>query len=297
MFFGEYVLRMDSRGRLVIPAKFREQFSAGLVITKGFDRCLFVYTTSDWAEIFHKWQQRPLMSTSTAVHKYTKILWASVSRESLSGQGRITLSQNLRAYAGLKGDCAVLGAGLCVEIWDLAIWRRYVSEWGQAAAEMGSEILPEQEARLRELAVFERRSETIGGVFISYSRGDNDVVDALAYRFDRDQINYWRDEKDLLVGDVIDKAISKGIQEALVFLIVLTPTSISSRWVERELDEAAHEETEGRKVVLPIVAKNLSPERIPPRLRRKLYVDVSESFHVGYNKLIRSIRHHLASQI
>jgi hypothetical protein len=156
--------------------------------------------------------------------------------------------------------------------------------------------LRQQAIRLRELADFQLRSDIAGGVFISYSHEDKDVVDALTDRFAMDQINYWLDEKDLFVGDELDKAISKGIQESLLFIIVLTPTSISSKWVDRELDEAAHEETEGRKIILPIIAKDLAPNQIPARLRRKLYVDISRSFDDGYAKLTRSIRHHLRTQ-
>jgi hypothetical protein len=172
-------------------------------------------------------------------------------------------------------------------------------EW---AVEQASQLekqeaqLRQQAIRLRELAEFDRQSNISGGVFISYSHDDKDIVDALAHRLAADQINYWLDEKDLFVGDVVDKAISRGIQESLLFIIVLTPTSISSKWVERELDEAAHAESEGLKIILPIVAKDLSPEQIPARLRRKLYVDVSKSFDDGYARLTRSIHHHLRSQ-
>jgi hypothetical protein len=111
----------------------------------------------------------------------------------------------------------------------------------QWAVEQASQLerqeaqLRQQAIRLRELAEFDRQSDIAGGVFISYSHNDKDVVDVLANRLAADQINYWLDEKDLFVGDVVDKAISKGIQESLLFIIVLTPTSISSRWVEREI--------------------------------------------------------------
>jgi hypothetical protein len=154
--------------------------------------------------------------------------------------------------------------------------------------------LQQQTLRLEELAAFDREAEVKGGVFISYSHADRDVVDALTARFEIDKINYWRDEKDLLVGDVIDKAISRGIQQSILFLVVLTPSSVKSRWVERELDEAAHEETEGSKIVLPVLAKGLGHDKIPYRLRRKLYVDVSEyTFDSGYAKLVQSIKQHL----
>jgi len=74
------------------------------------------------------------------------------------------------------------------------------------------------------------------------------MVDAIASRFQADEVNYWRDEKDLLVGDVIEKAISEGIQRSNLFLIVLTPRSVRSKWVERELDEAAFEALKGVEV-------------------------------------------------
>jgi hypothetical protein len=154
-------------------------------------------------------------------------------------------------------------------------------------------LLREQADRLRELVEFDARSTTAGGVFISYSHYDKDVVDALAIRFQNDKINFWRDEKDLLVGDAIDKAISKGIQRSDIFLVVLTPKSIHSRWVERELEEAAFEEVEGRKVILPVLAKNLEPVKMPPRLRRIRYADISPSFDDGYAQLVASIRGHL----
>jgi hypothetical protein len=157
--------------------------------------------------------------------------------------------------------------------------------------------LRQQAIRLRELAEFDRQSNIVGGVFISYSHDDMDIVDALTRRLDADQINYWRDEKDLFVGEVVDKAISKAIQDSRLFLIVLTPKSISSRWVEREIDEAAHEETEGEKIILPIVAKDLPSQQIPARLRRKVYVDMSKSFDDGYAKLAKSIRYHLRTQV
>jgi hypothetical protein len=75
--------------------------------------------------------------------------------------------------------------------------------------------LRQQAIRLRDLAEFDQQSNMAGGVFISYSHDDKDVIETLAYRLTVDRINYWLDEKDLFVGDVVDKAISKGIQAFL----------------------------------------------------------------------------------
>ncbi|MGY1671518.1 toll/interleukin-1 receptor domain-containing protein [Geodermatophilus sp. SYSU D00710] len=156
--------------------------------------------------------------------------------------------------------------------------------------------LQQQAQRLQELAAFDQEAERTGGVFVSYSHADSDVVDALTARFDVDRINYWRDDKDLLVGDVVDRAISRGIQQSILFLVLLTPSSVKSKWVQRELDEAAHEEVEGSKIVLPVVAKGLQSNAIPHRLRRKLYVDISgNAFDSGYARLAQSIKRHLGN--
>ena len=143
--------------------------------------------------------------------------------------------------------------------------------------------------RLSELEIFEKRSLEQGGIFISHSHADKDIVSQIVKRFESDNINYWLDDKDLLIGQVIDKAISEGIQRNWLFLIILTPTSVSSKWVERELDEASHEEVEGNKIILPVVAKGLEADKIPARLKRKLYADVSFDFESGYGKLKKAI--------
>jgi hypothetical protein len=194
---------------------------------------------------------------------------------------------------GRKTQNAVLSLSSLSLQRELRIKEEQLLEQASLLAQQQDE-LQERALRIRELAEFDERSATTGGVFISYSHTGKDIVDALTARFELDDIAYWRDDKDLLVGDVIDKAVSKGIQQAVLFLIVLTPGSINSRWVERELDEAAHEEIETGKVILPVVSKNLTEDQIPRRLRRKLYVDLSgQNFDAGYDRLLRSIRSHL----
>jgi hypothetical protein len=79
-----------------------------------------------------------------------------------------------------------------------------------------------------------------GGVFISYSHKDSNLVDKITQCFQSDGINYWRDDKDLFAGQILDEAISDGIQNNSIFLIVLTPNSISSNWVKREFEEASY---------------------------------------------------------
>jgi hypothetical protein len=148
--------------------------------------------------------------------------------------------------------------------------------------------------RLREIEAKETKGESIdSNVFISYSHRDSSFVDQLTRQFESDQVTYWRDVKDLLVGDVIDRTISQGIQAHALFLVVLSPASLHSSWVSRELDEASHEAVEGRKILLPVVANGLNMQDVPPRLRRFKCADFNQEFNPAYSLLKRSIDAHL----
>lgn len=160
-----------------------------------------------------------------------------------------------------------------------------------ADPKLASELASLQ-ARLRDLEVFEAKGLEGGTVFISYSHSDKKFVDRLAAHLSRDGITFWLDEKEILVGDIIDRAISEGIQKNSLFLVVLTPTSITSKWVQRELDEAAHEAVEGGKIILPIVAKGLGIGDVPARVRRWRCANFNEGFDASYSALLRSIKLH-----
>jgi hypothetical protein len=141
----------------------------------------------------------------------------------------------------------------------------------------------------KNLELFVESQKNGGGVFISYSHADTDIVIQISKKFQEDNISHWIDEKDILIGEVIDKEISKGIQNNFLFLVVLSPSSIKSKWVEREFDEASYEEIEGKKFILPVVVNGLPDVDIPARIRRKLYVNLSNDFEAGYQKLRKSI--------
>jgi len=148
--------------------------------------------------------------------------------------------------------------------------------------------------RLKELALFEQRAMRLGGAFLSYSHRDTTFVDQLHDRLTKDGIVVWRDVKEMLVGEVIDEAVSAGIQDNWLFIVVLTPNSVNSRWVARELDEASHEEIQGSKVLLPVVARGLDPASVPARLRRRYCAIFNDDFELSYVPLQDSIKRHLA---
>lgn len=140
MFLGTHPLRVDEKGRLFLPAKYRDELSGGLVITKGQERCLYVFTTEEFQRITASLRTAPV--TAKAVRDYSRILFASASDEVPDKQGRITVPAGLRTYAGLERDCVVVGANTRLEIWNAQAWADYEAEQEQAFAELSEEVLP-----------------------------------------------------------------------------------------------------------------------------------------------------------
>lgn len=140
MFLGTHQPRLDDKGRLFLPAKFREDLALGLVITKGQERCLYVFTTAGFAEMTERMAAAPV--TSKAARDYMRVLFAGASDEVPDKQGRVMIPAGLRTYAGLDRDCVVIGANNRVEIWDPAMWETYLASQEQAFAELSEEVLP-----------------------------------------------------------------------------------------------------------------------------------------------------------
>ena len=131
MFLGTNSPRLDDKGRLILPAKFREQLKEGVVMTKGQERCLFVFTKADFAAKAAA-QSAPL---TKADRDFQRLLFASAYDEVPDRTGRVTLPAGLRTYAGLERDCVVTGVNDHLEIWDAETWRTYEAEQEQAYAE------------------------------------------------------------------------------------------------------------------------------------------------------------------
>jgi MraZ protein len=140
MFFGTHTPRLDDKGRLFLPAKFREQLQEGLVITRGQDRCLTVWPVDEFTALTEQLKQAPL--TNKRARDYTRMLFASASDETPDKQGRITIPPMLRDYASLSRECVVIGAMNHVEVWDADSWQRYSGEQEQVFSDMSEEVLP-----------------------------------------------------------------------------------------------------------------------------------------------------------
>ncbi|MFI7634684.1 division/cell wall cluster transcriptional repressor MraZ [Nonomuraea sp. NPDC049400] len=140
MFLGTHQPRLDDKGRLFLPAKYREELAEGLVITKGQERCLYVFPVEEFQRITEALSTAPV--TAKAVRDYSRVFFASASDEKPDKQGRITIPQSLRQYAGLARDCVVIGANTRLEIWDAQAWDTYLSAQEQAFADLSEEVLP-----------------------------------------------------------------------------------------------------------------------------------------------------------
>lgn len=140
MFLGTYAPRLDDKSRLVLPAKFREQLAAGVVLTKGHERCLCVWPLAEFRSVTEQLRRAPV--TSKSARDYMRVLFAGASDEVPDKQGRITVPPALREYAGLVRDCAVIGANSRVEIWDADAWESYLAGQEDSFSALSQEVLP-----------------------------------------------------------------------------------------------------------------------------------------------------------
>jgi MraZ protein len=144
VFLGTYTPRLDDKGRLALPAKFRSELEGGLVITKGQERCLFGFPMVEFARITDQLRSAPATApirdtagVARTSQDYTRVLFASASQEVPDTQGRITLPAQLREYAGLVKECAVIGHNARFEIWDAAAWDAYLNRVEEPFAQGG----------------------------------------------------------------------------------------------------------------------------------------------------------------
>ena len=121
MFMGEYNHTVDTKGRLIVPSKFREQLGDEFVVTKGLDGCLFVYSKSEWENIEEKFRNVP--PTTKDARKFARFFFAGAASCEVDKQGRILLPVVLREYAGIEKDVVSVGVFNRVEVWDKDKWQ------------------------------------------------------------------------------------------------------------------------------------------------------------------------------
>ncbi|WP_110181603.1 division/cell wall cluster transcriptional repressor MraZ [Nocardioides solisilvae] len=140
MFFGTYTPKLDDKGRLFLPAKFRDQLTEGLVVTRGQERCLTIWSLEDFGRLTERLAQAPV--TNKGTRDYVRMLFAAASQEVPDKQGRISIPPVLREYASLSKDVVVIGSMNRIEIWDPASWASYSEEQEQVFSDLSDEVFP-----------------------------------------------------------------------------------------------------------------------------------------------------------
>ncbi|MGI8532944.1 MAG: division/cell wall cluster transcriptional repressor MraZ [Geodermatophilaceae bacterium] len=140
MFFGTHTLRMDEKGRVALPARFRERLVDGLVVVKSQDACLAVYPKVDFEGIGNALRAVP--ATGRKVRGYQRMLYGSADDPIPDKQGRVVITRDLRRYAGLEQDCVAVGANDHFEIWASGAWESFLAENEPEFAAMEEGVVP-----------------------------------------------------------------------------------------------------------------------------------------------------------
>lgn len=140
MFLGTHQPKMDLKGRMVLPSKFRDELAGGVVLTKGQDRSVIVWPTSEFEQYASR--VREASRSDAKARAYSRVLFSGASSEFPDRQGRIGIPAQLREYAGLEKECVVVGNHATLEIWNPEAWQTYLDTQEQAYAELSEEVVP-----------------------------------------------------------------------------------------------------------------------------------------------------------
>ncbi len=138
MLLGEYQHNLDNKGRVAIPAKFREKLNAGAIITRGIDNCLFVFANSEWEVLAKKLVALPLAQANSRA--FVRLMMAGASDVDLDTQGRILIPDYLRLYAELSKSVIVAGLYNRIEIWDEKKWNAYKAKTENSSEEIAEKL-------------------------------------------------------------------------------------------------------------------------------------------------------------
>lgn len=140
MFLGTHTPRLDEKGRLFLPAKFRDKLASGLVMTRGQEHCIYIFTTERFQEFTAELQSSPI--TRLEARSFQRVMLSGATDEIPDKQGRVTVPALLRQYAGLDRDCTVVGVGDRVELWDTVRWEQFVAAAEEEFAARSEEVMP-----------------------------------------------------------------------------------------------------------------------------------------------------------
>ena len=139
MFLGRYAHNLDAKGRLAIPARFREALAEGMVLTRGIDRCLALYPMTAWRPLAEKVAALPI--TDADARNFRRLVFAEASDLTLDSQGRVLIPPDLRRYAELEREALVVGVDSSIEIWSPARWAAVASSLDEDGAAIAQRLV------------------------------------------------------------------------------------------------------------------------------------------------------------
>ncbi|AVK83052.1 division/cell wall cluster transcriptional repressor MraZ [Lysinibacillus xylanilyticus] len=139
MFMGEYQHSVDAKGRLIVPAKFREALGETFVVTRGLDNCLFGYPMDEWRKLEEKLKGLPMTKKDTRA--FARFFFSGATEVEIDKQGRINIPSTLMQHAHLLKECVVLGVSNRIEIWAKDAWETYFSESEQSFNEIAENMI------------------------------------------------------------------------------------------------------------------------------------------------------------
>lgn len=138
MFIGEYTHSLDNKGRVSVPAKFRQQLATGVVVTRGLDHCLFLYTSQEWEALAQKLASLPVSQKKSRA--FARLMLAGASDASLDRQGRVILPEYLRLYARITDKVVIAGLYNRLELWNESAWNEYKRATEEASDDIAESL-------------------------------------------------------------------------------------------------------------------------------------------------------------
>ena len=138
MFMGEYSHSIDAKGRVILPADFRDELSESFIITKGLDNCLFLYGQEEWERLSDKLRQLPLAKPEARA--FVRFFFSGARMLECDRQGRFLVPGNLRSYAALEKEVVLIGVSNRIEVWSKALWQAYNNEINPAVTKIAETL-------------------------------------------------------------------------------------------------------------------------------------------------------------
>ena len=139
MFMGEYQHSIDVKGRMIVPAKFRDLLGESFVLTRGLDQCILGYPMEEWRKLEEKLKDLPM--TKKDARAFARFFFSGASEVEIDKQGRINIPSTLINFANLEKECVVLGVSSKIEVWSKEAWDNYFDESAESFSEIAENLI------------------------------------------------------------------------------------------------------------------------------------------------------------